>query len=335
MTGSLDRWTIDQAADWWEDQPWMSGCNFVPSTAVNQMEMWQAESFDPDTIDRELGWAAELGFNTMRVFLHDLAWRIDRDGFLERVDRTLGICAGHGIRMMPVLFDGVWRNHAHPGPQPGPIPGIHNSQWLQNPTSGVVVEPAAWLRFEQYVSAVIQAFGDDPRVVVWDLYNEPGNEGLLLNSLPFAEQVFQWARAAAPSQPVTMGVWRYDGRVDELNEMQLANSDVVTFHSYDPLDRTRELVDELAAHGRPMLCTEYMARTAGSRFETHLPLFRERDVGAIHWGFVSGRTNTIFPWGSRYGAPEPEVWFHDVLRSDGTAYSDEEVEVIRRVTGVG
>ena len=335
MTGSRDRWTIDEAADWWEDQPWLSGCNFVPSTAVNQMEMWQAESFDPDTIDRELGWAAELGFNTMRVFLHDLAWRIDRDGFLERVDRTLGICAAHGIRTMPVLFDGVWRNHAHPGPQPEPIPGVHNSQWLQNPTSGVVVEPTAWLRFEQYVSSVIQAFGDDPRVVVWDLYNEPGNEGLLLNSLPFAEQVFRWARAAAPSQPVTMGVWRYDGRVDELNEMQLANSDVVTFHSYDPLDRTRELVDELAARGRPMLCTEYMARTAGSRFETHLPLFRERDVGAIHWGFVSGRTNTIFPWGSRYGAPEPEEWFHDVLRSDGTAYSDAEVEVIRRVTGVG
>jgi hypothetical protein len=216
-----------------------------------------------------------------------------------------------------------------PRPATRPDPGHHNSQWLQNPTSGAVVEPKAWPRFEQYVSAVIRAFGDDPRVVIWDLYNEPGNEGMLLNSLPLAEKIFEWARAAGPTQPVTMGVWRCDGRVDGLNEMQLANSDIVSFHSYDPLDRTRELIDDLAEHGRPMICTEYMARTAGSRFETHLPLLRERDVGAIHWGFVSGKTNTIFPWGSRYGSPEPEVWFHDVLRSDGTPYSDDEVEFIR------
>ena len=331
MTDVAVPWTIEMAADWAADQPWMSGCNFVPSTAVNQMEMWQAESFDPDTIDRELGWAADLGFNTMRVFLHDLAWTIDRDGFLERLDQVLGSCAARGIRMMPVLFDGVWRNHAHTGPQPAPVPGIHNSQWLQSPTSAAVTEPRAWPRLERYVAGVIGAFRDDERIVIWDLYNEPGNEGMLLNSLPFAEQVFEWARAAAPTQPLTMGVWRYDGRVDELNEMQLANSDLISFHTYDPLDRTRELVDELAARGRPMVCTEYMARTADSRFETHLPFFRERHVGAIHWGLVSGRTQTIYPWGSRYGAPEPDEWFHDVLRRDGTPFSEEEVAVIRAV----
>jgi hypothetical protein len=209
------------------------------------------------------------------------------------------------------------------------VPGVHNSQWLQSPTPSAVVEPHAWPRLERYVTAVIDAFRDDERVAVWDLYNEPGNEGMLLNSRPFAEKVFEWARAAGPSQPMTMGVWRYDGRVDELNEMQLSNSDVVTFHTYDPLDRARELVDELAERGRPMICTEYMARSAGSTFETHLPFFRERNVGAIHWGFVSGKTNTIFPWGSPYGAAEPDPWFHDVLRPDGTPYSETEVAVIR------
>lgn len=331
MTDPAPCWTPEQASDWAADRPWISGCNFVPSTAVNQMEMWQAESFDPQTIERELGWAADLGFNTVRVFLHDLAWTTDHDGLLERLDHVLGLCARHGIGMMPVLFDGVWRSHAAAGPQPAPVPGVHNSQWLQSPTSALVVEPRAWPRLERYVGAVIDAFRADDRVVIWDLYNEPGNEGMLLNSLPFAEQVFGWARAVAPTQPMTMGVWRYDGRVDALNEMQLANSDIVSFHTYDPLERTAELVDELAGQGRPMVCTEYMARTAGSRFETHLPFFRERNVGAVHWGLVSGRTNTVFPWGSRYGAPEPEVWFHDVLRADGTPFAEEEIAVIRAV----
>ena len=67
-----DRWTMEQAQAWYESHPWLAGANFVPSTAINQLEMWQAETFDPATIDRELGYAQSIGMNTMRVFLHDI-----------------------------------------------------------------------------------------------------------------------------------------------------------------------------------------------------------------------------------------------------------------------
>ena len=97
-------------------QPWLVGCNFLPSTAINQLEMWQPETFDAATIDRELGWAESLGFNTVRVFLHDLPWNDDRDAFFKNVDKFLEIAAKHKIRPMIVFFDGVW----DPDPQSGP-----------------------------------------------------------------------------------------------------------------------------------------------------------------------------------------------------------------------
>ena len=128
-----ERWTVEQAKAWWDQQPWPVGCNFIPSTAVNQLEMWQAETFDRETIDRELGWAGDLGFNVVRVYLHDLVWAQDRDGLIERVDAFLGLARRNGIRTAFVFFDDVWNTDPSPGPQPEPQPGRHNSRWVQSP----------------------------------------------------------------------------------------------------------------------------------------------------------------------------------------------------------
>ena len=224
------RWPVRQVWDWYQAQPWLVGCNFIPSSAINQLEMWQAETFDPQTIDRELGWAAGLGFNTARVFLHDLMWQIDRQGFLSRLDRFLGICQVHGIRPLLVFFDDCWNQHPQPGRQPEPKPGVHNSGWVQSPGSSVVADPTDWARLGEYVQGVLADFGRDRRILAWDLYNEPGNNQLGEASLPLLQAIFGWARAADPEQPLTAGIW-FDNTA--LNEFSLAASDFISFHEYN------------------------------------------------------------------------------------------------------
>ena len=323
------RWSEKRAADWYAEQPWLVGCNYIPSTAINQLEMWQGATYDTDTIARELTWAAELGFNTVRVYLHDLAWQDDPHGFVDRIDRFLEIAIGRGIRPLFVLFDDCWNQNPAIGKQPEPAPGVHNSGWVQSPGSAVVRDTSTWSRLKAYVSDILTAFGRDERVLMWDLYNEPGNNDLGRDSLPLLTCAFAWARGVDPSQPVTAGLWSDDG---VLNRYLRITSDVITFHNYSDADNLSRQIETLKAHGKPLLCTEYMARTRDSRFETHLPIFKREKVGCLNWGLVSGKTQTIYPWGSKAGGPEPELWFHDILRPDGAPYRQEEVSFIKSLT---
>ncbi len=323
-----ERWPAEKAKAWYDKQSWIVGSNFIPSTAINQLEMWQADTFDPKTIDRELGWAADLGFNTMRVFLHDLLWEQDAEGFAKRIKEYLTIADKHKIRTMFVLFDDCWNEECKLGKQPAPKPGVHNSGWVMSPGPKCVTDPKTWPRLEKYVKGVLTAFKDDPRVLLWDLYNEPGNTKLGEKSLPLLHAVFRWARTVNPSQPLSVGVW-FDNA--KLNAAQFAASDVITFHSYDNPARLKAKIDGLRKYGRPLICTEYMARTQNSKFENCLPVLKAAKVGAINWGLVSGKTNTIYPWGSKSGSPEPKVWFHDIFRADGTPFDAREVMLIKKI----
>ena len=327
------RWTAAKARAWSDGQPWTLGCNYIPRTAINTLEMWQAETFDPLIIDQELGWAEDLGFNSVRVFLHYLLWQQDPGGFLGRLERFLEIADRHHIGTMFVLFDDCWNPKFALGPQPAPRPGVHNSGWVQCPGPDLLETPARWGVLEAYTKGVVGFLRDDRRVLAWDLYNEPGNSGYGSRSMPLLRGVFAWARAASPSQPLTVGVWDESPDLVELKAFQVAASDIVSFHSYQTKDEAERRIARLEAQGRPLVCTEYMARTAGSRFEDILPLFRAKGIGAMNWGFVSGKTQTIFPWGSKQGGPEPAVWFHDVLRPDGAPYLEVETALIRRLAG--
>jgi hypothetical protein len=331
--GSPRRWTEAKARAWAGAEPWGLGCNYIPRTAVNTLEMWQAETFDPATIDEELGWAEDLGFNSVRVFLHYLLWDQDAGGLLRRLERFLAIADKHHIATMFVLFDDCWNAKFRLGAQPAPRPGVHNSGWVQCPGPALLEDPARWGILEAYTRGVIGFFREDRRVLAWDLYNEPGNSDYGSRSLPLLEKVFAWARTAAPAQPLTVGIWDESKELAALNRFQAENSDIISFHSY--LDRagTQKRVDALEVHGRPIVCTEYMTRTAGSRFEDILPLFKSLDIGAMNWGLVSGKTQTIFPWGSKEGSPEPAVWFHDILRADGKPYIAAETELIHKLAG--
>ena len=313
----------------------MCGFNYVPSTAANTTELWQAETFDPPTIDRELGWAQDIGFNSCRVFIQYLVWKNDPEGLKKRMDRFLGIAARHGISVMPVLFDDCAFGDppiTEPflGKQREPIPGLILPSWTPSPGLKAVADRAAWPDLERYVKDLVGAFGADRRVIFWDLYNEPGNSGMGEKSLPLVEAAFDWARAVGPTQPLTVSVWGAGG---ELDRVQIARSDFPSFHAYMDTDGLRGAIARLRPHRRPVVSTEWMARLSGSRWEMDLPLLKEEAVGCYAWGFVNGRGQCQFPWWSEKGAPEPEVWFHDILRPDGAPFDPAEAKLIRDLTG--
>jgi hypothetical protein len=170
--------------------------------------------------------------------------------------------------------------------------------------------------------------------VLWDVYNEPGNSGKLDSSLPLLENVFKWARAANPDQPLTAGLWAWD--FEKLNQVQIENSDVITYHDYEDAPWHKRVIELLKTHGKPLICTEYMARTRNSYFSNILPMLKEKNIGAINWGLVAGKTNTIYAWDTPMNdGSEPPLWFHDVFRKDGTPYKKEETDLIRQLTAAG
>nr|WP_294948531.1 cellulase family glycosylhydrolase [uncultured Mucilaginibacter sp.] len=325
-------WTAAKANAWYAKQPWLSGSDYIPATAINQLEMWQSATFDPKTIDTELGYAEGLGFNTMRVFLHSLAWKQDPAGFKKRVGVFLTIAARHHIKPMLVFFDDCWNKEPKVGLQPAPKPGIHNSGWMQDPGQPASENAANFPALEKYVKDVLTTFAQDKRILLWDLYNEPGNSGKGSKSLPLLKNIVGWARQVNPSQPISIGVW--DWKLEELNAYQIANSDIITYHDYTPEPDHLKTIQFLKMHGRPLICTEYMARTRNSRFETVIPMLKKENVGAINWGFVAGKSNTIYAWDNPIpDGSEPKEWFHDIFRKDGTPYKKEEIEAIKKATG--
>jgi len=346
------RWSEQKAQEWYAKQPWLVGSNYIPRSAINQLEMWQEATFNPDQIDQELGWAEAMGMNTMRVFLHDLLWQQDAAGFQKRIDRFLTIASRHHIRPLLVIFDSCWDPFPHLGPQHPPIPGIHNSGWVQSPGATALADANQYPRLKAYVQGVLGIFAKDDRILGWDVWNEPGADNQSSYSKQelkdknakvemLLPQVFAWARQMNPTQPLTSGVWTIGRNPDEtklgpLQEIQLRESDVITFHNYSWPEYFKNEVTWLRKFNRPVICTEYMARSAGSTFDTVLPIAKQERVGAINWGFVVGKTQTNLPWDSwrrPYVLEDPSVWFHEVLRPDGTPYRQAEVDLIRQLTG--
>lgn len=347
---AANRWTQDAATQWYAREPWLVGSNYIPAYAVNELEMWQASSFDPKRIDQELGWAQGIGLNTIRVFLHDLLWSQDREGFKKRINIFLGICQRHKIRPIFVLFDSCWDPYPHLGPQRAPRPGVHNSGWVQSPGAKALEDPAQYPRLEAYVKGLVGAFGQDGRILAWDIWNEPSNTNtssygrqeppnkvqLVLKLLP---QAFAWAREAHPEQPLTSGVWEGDWsnphRLDPMSKVQLELSDITSFHNYEAPKSFAMHIAWLRQYGRPIICTEYMARPVNSTFQGILPIAKEENVGAINWGLVAGKTQTYLPWDSwqhPYVEHPPAVWFHEIFRTNGEPYRPEETAFIRKMT---
>ncbi|MBK1879314.1 cellulase family glycosylhydrolase [Pelagicoccus mobilis] len=362
------RWSVEKINAWYDELPWLVGCNYYPATAINQIEMWQAESWAPERIKLELDWAAEIGMNTMRVYLHDLVWADDEQGLYARMDEFLDICQRRGIRPFFVFFDDCHRPTAKLGPQPLPVKAYHNSGWLNSPVRELAERyswgkatdtEVAWLK--GYVQRTMERFRDDERVLMWELYNEPGRGQGLNGDMQstavkgaFGDQSknlvydsWLWAREVNPSQPVVSNT---AGSVGKKNiSINRINSDLHSIHSYRDVEGTKKVIAPYLEDGRPIFVTEWLNRYGGSIPQSMLPYFKENKYAAINWGFVSGKTQTTFHWKSRQGRnvekelaegnvvkpgesfPEPEVWFHDLLRMDGTPYKAEEIEVFKEL----
>lgn len=327
-------WSAEKASDWYKKQPYLVGANYIPANAINQLEMWQAETFDPVIIDKELGWAEHIGMKTMRVFLHSLAYKADPKGFKMRMNQFLAITEKHQIKPMFVFFDDCWNKVPQIGKQPEKKTGIHNSGWMQDPGDPAYKDPGNYPALEMYVKDVLKSFSHDKRILLWDLYNEPGNSGKVGGSMTLLEHIFTWARAICPDQPITAGVWNWTEQFNELNRFQLANSDVISYHCYDHPELHLRTIELLKLQGKPLLCTEYMARTRNSTFINTLPVLKKENVAAINWGFVDGKTNTKYAWDTPMtNGDEPVVWFHEIFNPDGTPYKKEETDLIKQITG--
>jgi hypothetical protein len=196
------------------------------------------------------------------------------------------------------------------------------------------------------VKDIVGSFAHDPRILAWDLWNEPDNEGgdpaaraaekerLVAQLIP---KIYDWAQSANPTQPLTSGVWKGEhwDRLATLNaveKVQLTRSDVNSFHDYSWPETFAVRARQMLSFGRPVLCTEYMARGNGSTFDGDLPIAKRLNIAVINWGFVDGKTQTRLPWNSwqrPYTLEQPTIWFHDVLHADGTPYRKAEVDMIR------
>jgi hypothetical protein len=345
------RWNAQRANDWYAKQPWLVGANFIPSDAINELEMFQAETFNPALIDKELGMGESIGMNTMRVFLQDQLWQQDAKGFTKRLDTFLKIAAKHHIRPLLVLFDSCWETNPHLGPQHPPIPGVHNSGWVQSPGKERLMDKKYQPELEAYVKGVVGAFAKDDRVLGWDVWNEPDNRGgdtvkdeaaKVARVEELLPKVFQWARSMHPTQPLTSGVWTGNwsdpAKESKTTQIQLTESDVISFHDYGWPEEFEARILSLKPLGRPLICTEYMARGNGSTFDGSLPVAKKHNVAAINWGFVAGKTQTYYPWDSwerPYVRMQPTIWFHEVFKQDDTPYRQHEVDLIRALTGRG
>lgn len=342
------RWPASRANQWFETNGWLVGCNFIPSNAINQLEMWQEETFSPELIDRELGLAASVGFNTVRVFLHHLVWDQNPESYLRRIDHFLSLAAKHDIKTMLVLFDAVWNPFPKTGTQPEPRFNVHNSGWVQCPGFDVLNDPSRYDDLHSYVNGVVTHFRNDQRVVIWDLFNEPDNMNLASYkdddyiehkaglSMKLLKKTINWVRKINPVQPITMAPWQNDWHCDKkisaLDDYMFTHSDIISFHNYEnKADLEQRIITMKQRYNRPMLCTEYMARPFGSTFQEILPLFKHYNIGAYNWGLVAGKSQTHCPWDSwQVQYPnEPELWFHDIFRPDGEVYNHEEVNFLK------
>ncbi len=291
------------------------GVNYVPSNAVNATQMWL--EFDPITIDRELRFAEALGLNSLRVFIQYVVYEDDATRLLERLDAFLELASGHGLSVMPVLFDDCWLAEPFLGDQaPEPRPGIHNPYWQSSPgkrRTSLAFRPA----LRRYVEDLLSRFGGDRRIIAWDLFNEPQSTG---SSVALTRDVFAWGRSVAPSQPLT-ACW-YGALL----------SDITSIHFYvspsgEP-DEARRVIESAKSFGRPVVATEALGRPNHGELHEILPLFHESGIGWYLWELMIGADQARYQWPNSPPVAEGIV-FQGLLYPDGVPYSEDEIALIQ------
>jgi hypothetical protein len=322
-------WAVDKIWDWYEKVGPIKGCNYLPSSASNSTEMWQKESFDPETNDRELGYAHKGGYNSIRVFLQYAVWEDEPERFLKTFDQFLAISEKNGISVMPIFFDDccfAMKMEPLLGRQDDPLIGCINSGWVPSPGYSMVLDKAEWPKLEKFVKCIVGRFKNDNRILIWDVYNEPG-PGFTSDkntSHALVKAAFGWIRQVNPIQPVTVGSYA-NPKSFTLHQY----SDILSHHDYGGRGLDKVFEKMYKEYRRPILVTECMMHGGSGSFQNILPVYSKYNIGWYNWGLVAGKSQCYYPYGSRLGSIMPRTWLCEVFWLDGKPYDPEEIELIK------
>ncbi len=346
-------WSEEKAWNWYNNTPWLRGCNFMGSDCANRIDQWQEMGFEERlaVADRELKLAAETGFNTVRLVLEFIVWEQEHDGFMERLDRYLSTAYQYGIRSMLVFGNDCmppkdeFYRPLKLGPQVydwGYHGGRKHSQHDRLAQMGyhLLDEPELAVRHYAWVREIMEVYKDDPRVVIWDLYNEAGNSLRENTSFPHVKEFFRIAREINPSQPITSCLHKKLFRNSQMPEMEqfiLENSDIISYHNYSSYEDNIKIIKHLKSYGRPVIVTEWLGRCLHNTVQELFPLFYLEKIGCYNWGFVAGRYQTYEPWNGTWtdydNGKADHVdftkWFHDLYRPNYRPYDPKEVKLIK------
>ena len=358
---NMEKWSKEKAWEWYNSRPWMRGFNFVPSDCSGWVEMWQEYNHAEkvETIRRELALAKQIGFNVIRQFLAFDVWLYQRESFLKNVEEFLSIAAENDIGVLFVLisdggrpkkkpdfgeinagvFHGSFAVNARmiPGIFPctdAPAPAPAAPAAPPAPLYSPVDEPELAEKFYQYVDDLASRYAKDERVIVWNIWNEPGNSNRGTLSVPHMKKAFEIFRSYDPIQPLCTDVWRMpkSNILTEEETIAIELSDIISYHDYGSLDHSVRVIEFLRQYGRPMLNTEWLHRIQYNNVATHLPLYYNNNIGIFNWGFVNGKFRGNEPWEGcwrRYAKGEKldiYKWQHDLLRPNYRPYDPEEIK---------
>lgn len=326
------RWSIEKAEEYMKRFGVIKGVNFIPSYCHSYIEMWH--HFNETCIRRELGYAKQVGFNSLRIFVAECQWETRREVVTSRLDQFLDICKEMGFSIMLTLQPNTymipgWKMDADEDPFITHLqPSGHDRGWIYK-GARIFDCFGQWEEnrdeVARFISEIVARYGRDERVAFWDLYNEPWEA-----NRPLVELAFARAREQRPIQPLTC-CWRaWD------------LSDITSFHCYEkPGTPPRQQVmgvhylsfeDELkraCSTGRPILCSECVARTFGNELEAFLPYYSRAHIGFYVWGLCAGSAQYHIPWEWPEGSPVPRRWFQCMLYPDGTPFDEKEIAMIR------
>ena len=367
----MEKWTKEKAWEWYNSRPWIRGFNYVPADCSGWVEMWQEYNHAEkvETMRRELALAKQIGFNAVRQFLAFDVWMYQRESFLKNVEEFLEICHENGLGVLFVLISDGGRPKKKPdfgeinaGVFHGSfkvdarmIPGIFPCKDPYVPAAAPaapaakpaplyspVDEPELAEKFYEYCEDLASRYAKDERVIVWNIWNEPGNSSRGTLSVPHMKRAFEIFRSHDPIQPLCADVWRMP-KTNILTEEEataIELSDIISYHDYGSLDHSVRVIEFLRQYERPMLNTEWLHRVQFNNVATHLPLYYNNNVGVFNWGFVNGKFKGHEPWEAcwrRYAKGEKlemTKWQHDLLRPNYRPYDPEEIKKFSLYAGM-
>lgn len=351
------KWSKEKIWEWYNSKPWIRGCNYMSADCANRIDQWQQYKFEErfETTKKELALMSKLGYNSIRIIPEFFVWKEEHDGFMERFERYIELANQNGISCMVVLGNDCCPpkeealERLHLGEQHvdwGYHGGRKVSQHGKFDGAGysILDEPKSAEKYYEFVREIVEKYKNDERIIIWDVFNEPGNSKRDSMSLLHMKKFLEIIRNIDPIQPLTIAIWSQLTNFEKLREIEkfgLENSDIISYHNYGSYENNIRELKLLKKYDRPIINTEWLNRCGGNTIEELFPLFYLEKVGCYNWGFVAGKYQTYEPWNGIWNSYEENPdsiinnfdftkWFHDIYRPSHNPYNPKETELIKR-----